>query len=122
MRLRDIDIRQVNRLRLRPENYKQSKPQMLREEPLKKDPKFLNVPPEKESRSFSEALLELFALELVAINGVRITQDEVYCFDERAGIYEYEGRLSRAEAERRAFNEILENRKTIQLKNEQRDY
>jgi len=96
----------VIRLRLRPESYKQSKPQMLREEPLKKDPKFLNVPPEKESRSFSEALLELFALELVAINGVKITQDEAYYFDERAGIYEYDGGLSRAEAEKRAFNDL----------------
>ena len=115
MRLKDVDIRKVNRLRLRPESYKQSKPQMLREEPLKEDAKFLNVAPEKESRSITEALLELFALELVAINRVRITQDEAYCFDERAGIYEYEGMLSRAEAERRAFNEILENRKIIQL-------
>ena len=113
MRLKDrlIEVRKANRLRLRPEMYKQSKPQKLREEPIKKDPKFLNEAPEKESRSISEALLELFALELVAINGVRITRDEAYYFDERAGIYEYEGGLSRAEAERRAFNEILENRK-----------
>jgi len=106
---------QLNRLRIRPESYNQSKTPKLREEPLKEDPKFLNVAPEKESRSITEALLELFALELVAINGVRITPDEAYYFDERAGIYEYEGGLSRAEAERRAFNEILENRKRDQL-------
>ncbi len=110
MRLKDVDF-QKYRIRITPEMYRQSKTPKLREEPIKKDPKFLNEAPEKESRSIPEALLELFALELIAINGVRITQDEAYYFDERAGICVYEGGLSRAEAERRAFNEILENRK-----------
>jgi len=107
--LKNVKIGRVNRLRLRaPEEYKQSKkPQMLSKVKLI-DPDFL-TPQEEEKKDFMKILTELFALEIVKESGAELTTDELYLYDERAGIYEFSGGLSRAEAENRAYKDIIEN-------------
>lgn len=111
MSLRDVKIGRVNRLRLKsPEKYTKSE---STPKPRKVEPDFLNSPDEKEA--FINILTGLFALELVSINGIELTEDEKYYYDERAGICEFCGGLSREEAEERAFKEILENRKNNKL-------
>lgn len=106
MSLKNVKIREVNRLRLKaPEKYKQSKkPQMLSIGVLP-EPEFL-TPLEDEKPDFIKILTELFALELISINGIELTPNELYYFDERAGIYEFYGGLSRGEAEDRVLKEI----------------
>ena len=106
MSLKNVKIGRVNRLRLRaPEEYKQSKkPQMLSNVVLV-DPDFLS-PQEDEKKDFMKILTGLFALEIVKESGAELTTDELYLYDERAGIYEFYGGLSREEAEIKAFNEI----------------
>ena len=110
MSLKDVKIGRVNRLRLRaPEEYKQSKnPQMLSKVKLI-DPDFL-TPQEDEKKDFMKILTELFALEIVKESGAELTTDELYLYDERAGIYEFSGGLSRAEAENRAYKEVEKKR------------
>jgi len=44
-----------------------------------------------------------------------LLNSERYYFDERAGIFEYDGMLSRDEAERRAWEQLLKYREEIQL-------
>lgn len=55
---------------------------------------------------FINKLNELFSLELVGADNKLFTKEELYFIDERAGIYEYEAGLSRAEAENRAIKEL----------------
>lgn len=69
------------------------------------DPDFLS-PQEDEKKDFMKILTGLFALEIVKESGAELTTDELYLYDERAGIYEFYGGLSREEAEIKAFNEI----------------
>lgn len=107
MSLLDIKIGRVNRLKLKsPEKYKKSE---NTPKPSNVEPDFLTSPDEK--GAFINILTGLFALELVSINGVYLTEDEKYYYDERAGIYEFNGGLSREEAEDKAFNEIIKRRK-----------
>lgn len=110
MSLRDVKIGRVNRLRLKePEKYKQSKSPKLSNVVLA-EPDFL-TPMEDERGAFMKTLTELFALQLVSINGVELTPDEIYYYDERAGIYEFNGGLSREEAEERAFKDLIKKHK-----------
>jgi len=105
--LRDVKIGRVNRLRLKePEKYKQSKSPKLSNVVIE-EPDFLT--PMDERGAFMKTLTELFALQLVSINGVELTPDEIYYYDERAGIYEFSGGLSREEAEERTFKIIRIN-------------
>lgn len=61
---------------------------------------------EEASGSFTEKLNELFALEIVGMNGIIFTEEERALFDERAGIYQYEAGLTMEEAENRAFRDL----------------
>lgn len=54
-------------------------------------------------------------MEKLTINIEDLNEDERYLFDERSGIYEYDGKLPREEAEKRAYQEII-SKKNIQLK------
>lgn len=60
-----------------------------------------------EQESFTEAACRIFKLEPAGFNSSCFTNEEKYLLDERAGIYEFEAGLSRAEAESRAINDII---------------
>ncbi|MFZ1323442.1 MAG: hypothetical protein WAT71_17970 [Ignavibacteria bacterium] len=107
MSLKDVNIKNVNKLKLqRVDFYKQSKNKKLSKEIVKKFPKFLKPDSPADNRNLISELTELFSLELVAINGVELTDEQKYLYDERAGIYEYEAGILRAEAEDRAIKEL----------------
>lgn len=64
------------------------------------------ITPPDENKSFIDRLNDLFNVELIGANNKIFTEDERAFIDERAGIYEYYGKLSRAEAEDRAIKEL----------------
>lgn len=100
MSLSDINIKAIkNRLRLKkPEEYKTT---------TKKAQPVVIPSPLDEKKDFISSLNELFEIELIAIDEITLSEDTKYLFDEIAGKYEYEGGLSRAEAEERTYNELF---------------
>ena len=98
------NISNRNRLRLKgfkllPEN--KPEPQLI--------PAVEFITPPEEAMSFIDKLNDLFDIELIGAEDKVFTEDERAFIDERAGMYEYYGKLSRAEAEDRAIKELKNN-------------
>lgn len=105
MRLSSVNIAQLQRVTLTQGKYKLSRDK----QPPAQAP---SVAHPEETKDFYTALNEMFNLELIGIDNKIFNEDERIYFDERAGIYEYLGGLSRAQAEERAVSEIFNGKFT----------
>ena len=102
-----INIAKRNRIVLRKPEYKLSREKAPEKEISIKEP--------ESKKDFLTILTELFDLELVGINNIMFTEDEKILYEERAGIYEYYGGLSRAEAENEALKNFYNEQKAKNL-------
>lgn len=111
MKINKVNINTVTRARLG--GYKltpQSKPIFNQVAPVKEQRESIEVksPVKSKEIGLTASLKEMFKLEEVEVYTF-LTPEEKYFIDERAGIYEYEAGLSRAEAEGRALYDLHRN-------------
>lgn len=64
-------------------------------------------------RKYKNFFKELITPPVEAVKYDLLEDDEKYFFDERAGIYEYMGGLSRDEAERLAYKDLLNHKEKL---------
>lgn len=90
----------ANKQRLKLKGYKTNKAPVM---PSMANSEITQCTPE----SITGTLIKMFNLEPAGFNSDCFTDEEKYLLDERAAIYEYDGGLSREDAESRAITEII---------------